>query len=224
MKLWSNTYHMLISSLPPLPPRFEADRLPITLERLQNRLHMLEPDDAQEIDRMVEVLRWSRQFEESNDAAVVKHYVELMQGVTNKLVREVLTVVMDLRLVTTALRRRRRGLGPPTIGVGRWLEHIRRHFNEPDLGLGHVFPRLAEYERMLEQGDVLNVYRGLLQATWAYLKRRADDYYFSFEAVVLYVARWNVMRQWQELKAERGRPIFETLVAEALGEHANIYS
>ena len=70
----------------------------------------------------------------------------------------------------------------------------------------------------------MNVYRGLVQATWAYLKRRADDYYFSFEAVVLYVARWNVMRQWQELKAERGRPIFETLVAEALGEHANISS
>jgi hypothetical protein len=224
MKLCSNTYHMLISSLPPLPPRFETDRLPISLERLQNRLRMLEPEDAEEIGRMFEVLRWSRQFEESNDAAVAKHYAELMQGVTNRLVREVLTVVMDARLITTALRRRRRGLGPPEIGIGRWLEHIRRHFNEPDLGLGYVFPRLAEYERMLEQGDVLNVYRGLLQATWAYLKRRADDYYFSFEAVVLYVARWNIMRQWQELEAERGRPIFEALVAEALGEHANIYS
>jgi uncharacterized protein DUF2764 len=224
MKLCSNTYHMLISSLPPLPPRFETDRLPISLERLQNRLRMLEPEDAEEIGRMFEVLRWSRQFEESNDAAVAKHYAELMQGVTNRLIREVLTVVMDARLITTALRRRRRGLGPPEIGIGRWLEHIRRHFNEPDLGLGYVFPRLAEYERMLEQGDVLNVYRGLLQATWAYLKRRADDYYFSFEAVVLYVARWNIMRQWQELEAERGRPIFEALVAEALGEHANIYS
>ena len=71
---------------------------------------------------------------------------------------------------------------------------------------------------------MLNLYRTLLQATWAYLKRRSDDYYFSFEAVVLYVARWSIIRQWQDLDAERGRPIFEALVTEALGEHANIYS
>jgi len=31
----SNSYYMLISSLPALPPRFDVDRLPITLERLQ---------------------------------------------------------------------------------------------------------------------------------------------------------------------------------------------
>lgn len=223
MKLRSNAYYMLISSLPPLPSRFEVDRLPITLERLQNRLRMLEPDDAQEIDRMFEVLRWSRQFEESNDAAVVKRYAELMQGVTNQLVREVLTAWMDVRMITTALRRRRRGLRPPTIGIGRWLEHIRRHFNQPDLGLGHAFPRIAECERLLEQGDVLNLYRSLLEATWVYLKRRAEDYYFSFESVVLYLARWNIIRQWQELQAERGRPIFESLVTEAMGEYANIY-
>ena len=224
MKLWSSRYYMLISSLPPLPPSFEVDRLPITAERLQDRLRMLESEDAREIGQMIEILRWSRQFEEPNDTAVVQRYAELMQGVTNQLVREVLTRGMDVRMITTALRRRRRGLGPPTIGIGRWLEHIRRHFNRPDLGLGHVFPRIAEYERLLEQGDVLNVHRGLLQATWTYLKRRADDYYFSFEAVVLYVARWNIIRQWQELQAERGRPIFEALVTEALGEYADIYS
>ena len=224
MKLWSSRYYMLISSLPPLPPSFEVDRLPITAERLQDRLRMLESEDAREIGQVIEILRWSRLFEEPNDTAVAKRYAELMQGVTNQLVREVLTLGMDVRMITTALRRRRRGLGPPTIGIGRWLEHIRRHFDRPDLGLGHVFPWIAEYERLLEQGDVLNVHRGLVQATWAYLKRRADDYYFSFEAVVLYVARWNIIRQWQELHAERGRPIFEALVTEALGEYADIYS
>ena len=34
---------MLVSSLPPLPVRFEVPRLPITIERLQGRLRMLEP-------------------------------------------------------------------------------------------------------------------------------------------------------------------------------------
>jgi hypothetical protein len=219
----SNMYHMLICSLPPLPSRLEVDARLITLERLQNRLRMLEPRDAQELGRMYEILRWGQQFEEPDDAAVVKRYDELMQGVTNQLVREVLTTGMDVRMITAASRRRRRGLGPPTIGIGRWVEHIRYHFNQPDFGLAHVFPRIAEYERMFDQGDVLNLYRSLLETVWTDLKRRADGYYFSFEAVVLYVARWDILRQWQELQAERGQSIFETLVTEALRDHTNIY-
>jgi hypothetical protein len=224
MKLRSKAYHMLICSLPPLPSRLEEIRRPITLERLQNRLRMLEPSDVAEIDRMLAILHWSRQFEEPNDSAVVKRYTELMRALKNPLAREVLSTGMDVRMITAALRRRRRGLGPPEVGIGAYPQYIRHHFNQPDLGLSHLFPRINEYQQLLEQGDVLNLNRGLFEATWTYLKRRADDYYFNFEAVVLYVARWNILRQWQDLNAERGRPIFEALVMEALGEHANIYS
>jgi hypothetical protein len=224
MKRRSKAYHMLICSLPPLPPRLEEIRRPMSLERLQNRLRMLEPADAAEMARMLAILQWSRQFEEPNDAAVAKRYSEMVATLRNPLVRQVLSSAMDVRMVTSALRRRRRGLGPPEVGIGAYLQHIRSHFNQPDLGLGHLFPHINEYQQLLERGDVLKLYRGLLQTMWAYLKRCADDYYFSFEAVVLYVARWNIIRQWQDLDAERGRPIFEALVTEALGEHANIYS
>jgi hypothetical protein len=224
MRLRANRYHMLVSSLPPLPTHFEVDRLPITLERLQDRLRMLEPEDVQEMGRMLEVMSWSQQFEEANDAAVVKRYEELMREITNPVVREVLTVGEDIRMITAALRRRRRGLGPPPVGMGRWFEQIRRNFNQPDFGLGRVLPRLAQFAPLLEQGDVLNLHRGLMGVLWADFKRRADDYYFSFEAVVLYVVRWSLVRQWQELQAERGRPIFEALVKEALGEYANVYA
>jgi hypothetical protein len=224
MRPRSNSYHMLIASLPPLPTRFEVDRLPITVERLQERLRLLEPEDAEEMGRMLEVLRWSRQFEESNDAAVVKRYDELMQGITNPVVREVLTVGEDIRMITVALRRRRRGLGPPPVGIGRWFEQIRRNFNQPAFRLAAVFPRLVQFAPLFEQGDVLKLHRVLTEETWGYLRKRADDYYFSFEAVVLYVIRWSIIRQWQELQAERGRPIFEALVKEALGEHASVYS
>lgn len=224
MRLLSNSYHMLISSLPPLPIRFDVDRLPISFERLQDRLRMLEPEDAKEIGRLMEILRWSRQFEEPSDAAVVRRYDELMQEVRTPLAREIATIVMDERMITTALRRRRRGLGPPGIGIGQWFEHIRHHFYQPDLGLGHVFPGIPQLVPLLEQGDVLTCYRRIAGATWAYLKRRADDYYFSFEAVLLYVARWTIIREWQEQRAERGRTIFETLIKEVLSEHTNIYS
>jgi hypothetical protein len=225
MKWRSNSYHMLISSLPVLPPRFDVERLPITLERLQGRLRMLEPEDAEELERMLAVLRWAHQFEEANDHAVVQRFDALMQGITNPLVRDLLTYGMDVRMIAVALRCRRRGLPLPTVGVGQWFEHIRRHFNQPDFKLGQVFPGIPEAEQLLAQGDLLSLYRQyVLGATWTYLKKRAEDYDFSFEAVVLYIARWDIMRRWQQLEAERGREIFETLVTEALGEYANIYS
>jgi hypothetical protein len=220
----SNAYYMLICSLPALLPRLDVDRLPITLERLQGRLRMLEPEDAQTINRLLDILAWSRQVVETDDGAVVKRYSELMQEVTNPLVRELFAADMDVRMIVAALRRRRHGLGPPTVGFGQWFEHIRRYFNQPDFRLGHVFPWILQFEQLLEQGDVLTLYRQVLGATWAYVKTRAEDYYFSFEAVVLYIARWEIMRQWQQLQAERGRAVFEALVTEALGEYAKLYS
>ena len=225
MKRRSNSYHMLISSLPALPSRFDVDRLPISFERLQGRLRMLEPEDAEEIERMLAVLRWANQFEEPNDAAVVQRYDALMHDMTHPLVCDILAYGMDVRMIAVALRCRRRDLPLPTVGIGQWVEHLRLHFNQPDFKLGQVFPWIPEAERLLTQGDLLNFYRQyVLGATWAYLKKRAEDYYFSFEAVVLYIARWDMIRRWQQLQAERGRAIFETLVTEALGEYANIYS
>lgn len=223
MRLRSNRYYMLVASLPHLPTRLVRRRLPISLEHLQDRLRMLEPEDTREIEHMMEVLRWSRQFAEPTDEAVVRRYDELMRAITNPLVSEVLIVLMDIRMITTAVRHRRLGLGPPAVGIGRWFDQIRRKFHQPDFGLGRVFPRLAQIALRIEQGDVLSVYQTLLDATWSYLTRRADDFDFSFEAVVLYVVRWNLLAQFQQMQAERGRPIFEALVVEALGEYANVY-
>ena len=220
----SNAYYMLVSALPALPPRFEVDRLPITLERLQSRLRMLEPEDADEIQRMLDALKWSAQFAEASDAAVARRYGELMQGITNPLVHEVLATGMNMRMVLAALRRRRNGLGPPTAGIGEWAEHIRRHFNQPDLALGHVYSWLVPFNQMLERGDVLALYQQVLRQAWSYLRRRAQDYdTFSFEAVVLYIARWDVMRRWLQLQQERGRMLIESLVTEAMGEHVRLY-
>jgi hypothetical protein len=60
---------------------------------------------------------------------------------------------------------------------------------------------------------------------WTIMRRRAQDYdTFSFEAVVLYIARWDIMRRWQQLQPERGRAVFEALGTEAMGEYSKLHS
>jgi len=220
----SRRYYQLICSLPALPTRFDAARLPISRERLQNRLRMLDPDDAQEIHGFLDILGWSEKFADTSDAMVVEKYGQLMQRIRYPMTREAAARVVDARMIVNALRRRRRGLGPPEIGIGQWYHHVRRHFDEPDFRLGHAFPRLPELRRLLEEGDAMGFERGLIAATWAWLRNRANDYFFTFEAVVIYVARWELMQHWQKMEAERGRAIFESLVAETLGKYADLYA
>ena len=63
---------------------------------------MLEPEDAQELERMLAVLRWGNQFEEPSDVAVVQRYNALMQDITNPLVRDILAYGMDVRMIAVA--------------------------------------------------------------------------------------------------------------------------
>jgi hypothetical protein len=217
-------YHMLICSLPALPTRFDAGRLPITPERLQQRLRMLDPDDAREIRSLTEILEWGERFAETSDAEVVRRYRQLMGQLRDPLVRATAAAAVDARMIVTALRQRRRGLGPPQVWIGQWSEHIRRHFADPNFRLAHAYPRLEQLRRLLEEGDALGFHRAMLGATWAWLRKRSDDHHFDFGAVVLYVARWEIIHHWQQLEAERGRAVFETLVTEALGDHADVYA
>ena len=220
----SRRYYQLICSLPALPTQFDAGKLPISRERLQNRLRMLHPDDAQEIRSFLDILAWREKFADTTDAMVVEKYGELMRRIRYPLTREAAHATVDARMIVNALRRRRRRLGPPSIGIGQWYDHVRRHFEEPDFRLAHAFPNLPELRRLLEEGNAIGFQRGLLAATWDWLKKRANEYHFSFEAVVLYVARWELIHYWQQMEAERGRAIFESLVAEALGKHADAYA
>jgi len=225
MRRPSNRYYMLVCSLPALPTHLDAEHPPISAERLAMRLRMLEPEDALEIERMRAVLDWGNQYSEPDDAAIVRRVRVLMERISNPLVREILEFGLDMRMIAVALRCRRREIDLPAVGFGRWFEQIRRHFKQPDFRLGQVVPGIAEAERLLVQRDSLMLYRRfVLGATWDYLRKLAEGYYFEFEAVVLYIARWDCIRRWQLLDPERGRAIFEALVTEALGEYANVYS
>jgi hypothetical protein len=215
-------YHMLIASLPHMPRHFEVERVPINRIRLEERLRLLDTRDAAVARQVQDFLRWDRQPRGLRDADVVRHYQELMVGAKNPLVREMIAFRMDVRTVVSALRRRQRGM-PPPLGVGQWASVIQRNWRQAQFDLGRHLPWIADVERLLAEGDALAVERRILEVTWSHWARLAERYVFSFETLLLYLARWEIVDRWVRLDLEKGRELFTGLVKEALHEHGQLF-
>ena len=216
-----HAYYTLIASLPHLPAHFELERDPITAPRLQQRLQMLEPEDAAVLRQLEDFLAWDRQPLDRTDEEVIARYDALMPTIRNPLVREVIDDRMDVRTITSGLRRRRAGLSAPP-GVGRLVGHIRRNWSHPEFNLQARYPWIEQFAGLLEAGEAAEAERLLFSVSWTRWSRLAQRYYFSFEAVLLYVARWWIIDRWTTRDAEAGRQRFEQLVTETLGEYANL--
>jgi hypothetical protein len=218
----SRSYYTLIASLPNLPPHFDVERTPITRPALQERLRLLHPQDAMVIEQVTSFLAWDRQPLDRSDEDVIATYDRLMQEISNPLLRELIKGRMDARTIVSALRRRRSGMPPPP-GVGQWVDHIRRYFREPEFNLHGRYPWIGQLDRLLDEGDPLEAQRMLFEVNYKLWSRMAERYTFSFETVILYLARWEIIDRWTSQNASTGRERFEDLITETLGDYANLF-
>ena len=219
----SKKYYTLIGSLPALPRHFEeAERVPISRLQLADRLKMLAPDDADVIEQMADFLAWERQPMERTDDEVFEHFEQFMKTVPDRFAREFIRRTMTIRTIIGALRRRRWGLDPPS-GLSPITSQIARYWNHADFHLGAKFPWIAEVDVLLQGDSPFDLERKLLNIVWNYAKRLADQFHFTFEAIVLYLIRWEIVYRWTTRDADAGREKFEQLVSEAMGEYANMF-
>ena len=212
-------YYMLVASLPHMPRTFEVEQAPISRQRLRQRLEMLSPREAEVVDRVQRFLVWDRQPAERTDQEIEQEYDRLMKAITNPLARSIIGYRMDVRTITSALRRRRLGMPPPT-GVGQWVEHIRKHWDRPDFRLSREHSWILSVLRHMEANEPLEVERQLLLATWTRWTRLADRFQFTFETLLLYLARWEIVDRWTRLDEALGRRRVDGLLMEALGNYA----
>lgn len=211
------SYYTLVASLPHLPRTFDVEYPPISRRSLQARLAMLRDDDAATVRQLQDFLEWDRQPADRTDEEVVDEYRRIKAGVRNELVIRLIDHRLGVRTIVSALRRRRMGLGPP-VGVGPLATIIRKRFDQPQFGLERTQPWIEGFQSCLLTGDAVGGERLLFEQTWQHWWRLAAGYTFSFEAVLLYLARWTILERWTTRDAETGRRRFETLMQEMLGE------
>jgi hypothetical protein len=227
MNQHATRYVMLISSLPYHGPLFGAHQTPLSRLRLNSRLRILEEADAQALQDLSSVLHWIHQNMSVTDAELIERATRFEAAWGEGFLSDVLRFRMEMRTLYTALRRRRRGETTPPVGqrwgYGRWVRHIERYWNEPGFRLQQVYPWINEAERLIESRDSLALERLLLGIVWSYLTRISEGHEFDFEAVVIYVLRWDLIARWSSYDGARAVKRFDNLVETGLGRYAHLY-
>jgi hypothetical protein len=228
MALGERQYHTLVASLPYLPRFDRAKILPISIERLRARGSMLAPEDAAVLDQALTYFAYERQPVDRTDTQIVAFYHDIMSKTDQPTLRAIIDFTVSQRTIMAALRRRHRGLPVPSAGepwgAGRWVRHIERNWSDANFNLAGVYPWIPECRQLLESEQPLALEKRLMDLSWDYVDRLADGKYFTFDVVLIYVCKWELVNQWLSYDERAAATRFEQLLTEVIGEHKRIFN
>jgi hypothetical protein len=218
---------MLMTSLPHHTSLFMSRETPLGRIKLQNRLRMLDAEDAEQLRLIMEAVRWRLLQKAENDDAALAIAHRNLTLIKSPLLQQIVRERLELRTVVAALRRRQRGDPSPAPherwGFGRWLPIIRANWSDPGFRLESAFRWLPNANRLLRDGDALGLERLLLGTLWDQLGQASQFHFFDFEAVVIYVLRWDLIARWTSYNAEKATQRFAELMEEGLGNAAKLF-
>ncbi len=216
-------YVQLMASLPALGPILAAKTAPINRIRLMARLQrMLRPEHFAEIEAAASILAWPHQAMLTSDADFVSKAKKIIPTFKSETVRKLVHDQLEQRTVLAALRRRHAGQAAPAAseiwGYGRYVDRICANWREPGFGLGQSLNWVLPAKDKLDKSDATGLERILLEAAWRQADRLVGAHYFDFEAIALYVLRWDLLDRWTRYDAEASAARFGALITDALND------
>ena len=215
-------YVTLMASLPYHGRLFGARQTPLSRFQLNKRLAWLHPDDAGMLDRIEEVVRWRRLMLMETDENFIGRARAVIDGLESPLLAKIVRRRMETRTLIAALRMRSLHQAPPAAtrswGIGRWVDVMRRYWNEPDFGLIHQYPWVIDADEKIRARDALGLERLFMEHAWRQLSRYGAGHYFDFEAVAIYVLRWDLIDRWTRYDADTATTRILELAEAGLGD------
>ena len=220
----TDQYIALISSLPNSERLFVAKQPPLSRLRLNRRLSVLRPEDARTLTLIERLLSWS-EYAMSDDIGTVSSRVKMaLRDIPQPSLRDLVEERMEVRTAVAALRMRHRCDPAPTgpWGYGRWTRHIVANWADPTFRLDRSMPWLRQAATLIEQRDPHELERHLLEVTFRQLQRCLAHHQFDFEAVVIYVLKWNIFDRWAQSNSEAAAKRCLDLSVDAVGEFPDL--
>lgn len=220
-----NAYAMLMAGLQPHPlSLWDVKNKPVSRIHLERRLSLLQGGDRQQLEEIVSVLHWARmETENSSDAKIAAEAERVIQSIDNPLLRETIIWRMELRTLMTAIRRRKLGMDAPSKdelwGYGQVVPFIRKNWQTDDFALSHRFAWIKKAKTLFETEQSVELEKLLLNLSWQHYESIGHAHYFDFEAVVIYVLRWNIVHRWVQCDEEITMQQFEQLVNDGLADY-----
>ena len=219
-------YVMLIASLPRPGPLFVLKQTPLSRFKLEQRLRVLTPEHSQSLQLVEQVLDWGRLRMHTTDEEVIARTRQAVRELASETLRAIVKSRLELRSCIAALRLRASGhAAPPSSriwGYGSEINRIMHNWSAPDFGLSRRYPWLAEADRLIRQGDALALERIILEEAYRDLERRGGLHLFDFEAVVIYVLKWNIVDRWARHNSGGASRRFDELTELGLHKYQSV--
>lgn len=216
-------YYTVVASLPHVPYFAAAQRLPLSRLRLEQRLRMLEADETRQIFQAEFLVGWRLPAGKPGGGNIAAHYKNVLQSITEPMLREFVDYRLDIQTVVAALRLRQAGRDPQPYsgswGFGRWVKHIETHWEAADFRLGINYPWILEAGNYLAANDAMALDRLLMDTVWRKLSRLDDVNPFGFEAITAFVFKWDILQAWLLRDANAAKQRFQTMIEEIKHVH-----
>lgn len=216
-------YITLVTSLPYLPPFEKAERSPITRLRLEQRLHMLEPDDARQLVIAEALVSWRMSLSKpKSDQEMLLRCRAALQDISHPALREFVEFRLDQQTILAALRQRKHlnesSFLEQVNGGSRWARVISSNWDSPDFKLAAVYPWIPQARTFIEANDAGALDRLMMGIIWEQLSRIADSNRFGFEAVFAFVLKWDILQAWLARDAGKAKSRFQELIKEVTND------
>jgi hypothetical protein len=194
-------YTMLMASLPLHPADLlSARQPPVSRIQLDKRLALLDKHDREELESIEQMIFWSHARDASSEEIIAQDNAALAM-IKNPFLKHLVLWRLTTRTLVSGLRLRHAGFTPPNknsfIGFGKWLPAIAKNWERPDFGINPIeVPWLAKANEFIVRNQPLELEKLLLTMSWRYYAKLSNQHTFDFEAVVIYVMRWDVINRW----------------------------
>ena len=216
-----NAYYTLLTSLPHVDSLFNSRITPISRFQLDRRLSMLDTAAQQKLITIENLLHWDHLGDDVDEKLLIRQAERARSTLGSQALNDLIDWRLDMRTVVAALRRKHAGQQAPTESkwsYGTRYAYIRNHWNSGTLGLSGAFPWIAKVNDCLRHGECVALEKILLQAVWDHLNHMSMKHTHDFEAVVIYVLRWNLVARWTAYDTEKARIRFRSLIESSLGD------
>lgn len=207
-------YYTLLTSLPKHGRQFKIKEPIISRIQLENRLTLL-PEKEKNILFEIENVVWSSWIYQSLSFNETDIRAKKLFTLGNVFLNEMIEWYFNIRSILAALRLRNKQFSPPTEKFmhGPLNRRLINGWDKLDFGLEHLYPWILGVNQKIADNDIAGIENIVLFQLWRHLAIIEDRHYFDFEALIIYILRWNIVNYWSQFN--------ETIAMQRISELAD---